>query len=100
LPGIFGPQKEGAIRRVLRHPVVVFLGLVSYGMYVWNETLMEKYIEWRNSTPFNTSFLTMLVVVFVVTTIVATLSYLLVERPMLSLKRRVPDRRPTRTAVT
>ena len=100
LPGIFGPQKEGAIRRVLRHPAVVFLGLVSYGLYLWNETLMEKYIEWTNSTPFNTSFLTMLIVVFVVTTVVATLSYLLVERPVLSLKRRVPDRRPARTAAT
>lgn len=100
LPGVFGPQKEGTIRRVLRHPAVVFLGLVSYGMYLWNETLMEKYIEWTNSTPFNTSFLVMLLVVFVVTTIVATLSYLLVERPVLSLKRRVPDRQSARTAVT
>jgi peptidoglycan/LPS O-acetylase OafA/YrhL len=42
----------------------------------------------------------MLFVVFVATVFVATLSYLIVERPALSLKRRVPDRRPARTAVT
>jgi peptidoglycan/LPS O-acetylase OafA/YrhL len=100
LPGIFGPQKEGAIRRVLRHPAVVFLGLISYGLYLWNETLIEKYVEWTNSTPFNTSFPVMLLVVFVATTIVATISYLVVERPALSLKGRVSDRRPARTAVT
>ena len=36
----------------------------------------------------------------VLKTIVATLSYLLVERPVLSLKGRVPGRRPARTAAT
>jgi peptidoglycan/LPS O-acetylase OafA/YrhL len=99
LPGIFGPQKDGPIRRILRNPAVVFLGLVSYGLYLWNETLLEKYVEWTNSTPFNTSFPAMLFVVFVATTLVATISYLLVERPILSLKSRVPDRQPAPTAV-
>jgi len=100
LPGIFGAQKEGAIRRLLRAPAVVFLGLVSYGLYLWNETLMEKYIEWTSSTPFDTSFPVMLAVVFVATTLVATISYLIVEKPVLRLKSRVPDRAQARATVT
>ncbi len=100
LPGIFGSQREGAIRRLLRNPAVVFLGLISYGLYLWNETLMEKYIEWTSSTPFNTSFPVMLLIVFVATSMVATISYLVVEKPVLSLKSWVPDRRPARSSVT
>ncbi len=96
LPGIFGSQREGAIRRVLRSPAVVFLGLISYGLYLWNETLMEKYIEWTSSTAFNTSFPVMLLAVFVATSLVATISYVVVERPALSLKSWVSDRRPAR----
>src|SRR5947209_2769182 len=46
LPGIFGPQRVGLIRHVLENRVVQLLGLISYGLYLWNETLLEKYIEW------------------------------------------------------
>jgi peptidoglycan/LPS O-acetylase OafA/YrhL len=74
--------------------------LISYGLYLWNETLMEKYIEWTSSTPFNTSFPVMLLTVFVATSMVATISYLVVEKPVLSLKSWVPDRRPARSSVT
>ena len=97
LPGIFGPQRVGLIRHVLENRVVQLLGLISYGLYLWNETLLEKYIEWTDSTPFNTSFLKMLAVVFVATVVVAAASYLVVEKPALSLKGRVPSRRPAPT---
>jgi peptidoglycan/LPS O-acetylase OafA/YrhL len=99
LPGIFGPQRDGGVRRLLRSPAVVFLGLISYGLYLWNETLMEKYIEWTSSTAFNTSFPVMLLAVFVATSVVATISYVVLERPVLSLKPWVPDRRPARATV-
>lgn len=72
------------------------LGLISYGLYLWNETLLEKYIEWTDSTPFNTSFLKMLAIVFV-STVLAAVSYVVVEKPALSLKGRVPFRRPAPT---
>lgn len=94
LPGIFGPQRTGLIRHVLQNRAVQILGLISYGLYLWNETLLEKYVEWTDSTPFNTSFPKMLAVVFLATVLVAAASYLVVERPALSLKGRVPFRRP------
>jgi peptidoglycan/LPS O-acetylase OafA/YrhL len=94
LPGIFGPQRAGLVRHVLQNRVVQILGLISYGLYLWNETLLEKYVEWTDSTPFNTSFPKMLAVVFVATALVAAVSYIVVEKPALSLKGRVPFRRP------
>jgi peptidoglycan/LPS O-acetylase OafA/YrhL len=97
LPGIFGPQHAGFIRHALENRAVQLLGLISYGLYLWNETLLEKYVEWTDSTPFNTSFPKMLAVVFVATVLAATVSYVVVERPALSLKGRVPSRRPAPT---
>lgn len=94
LPGIFGPQRTGLVRHVLQNRAVQLVGLISYGLYLWNETMLEKYVEWTDSTPFNTSFPKMLAVVFVVTVLVAAASYLVVEKPALSLKGRVPSRRP------
>lgn len=94
LPGIFGPQRTGLIRHILQNRAVQILGLVSYGLYLWNETLLEKYVQWTDSTPFNTSFPKMLAVVFLATVLVAAASYIVVEKPALSLKGRVPFRRP------
>jgi peptidoglycan/LPS O-acetylase OafA/YrhL len=79
---------------VLQNRAVQILGLISYGLYLWNETLLEKYVEWTDSTPFNTSFPKMLAVVFLATVLVAAASYIVVEKPALSLKGRVPSRRP------
>jgi peptidoglycan/LPS O-acetylase OafA/YrhL len=97
LPGMFGPQRVGVIRAILRNRAVQLLGLISYGLYLWNETLLEKYVQWTDSTPFKTSFAKMLVVVFVATVLVSIASYVLVEKPALSLKSRVPSRRPAAT---
>ena len=98
LPAIFGPQERGTIRRFLRSPVVVWLGLVSYGLYLWNEALLEKFMEWTDRTLFDTSFATVLLAVAAITIAVAAVSQYVVERPALRLKRRIPDR--GRTAAT
>jgi peptidoglycan/LPS O-acetylase OafA/YrhL len=97
LPGMFGPQRVGVIRAVLRNRAVQLLGLISYGLYLWNETLLEKYVQWTDSTAFRTSFPKMLVVVFAATVLASTVSYVLVEKPALSLKSRLPSRRRVAT---
>jgi peptidoglycan/LPS O-acetylase OafA/YrhL len=98
LPAIFGAQDRGLIRGFLRHPVVAWLGLISYGLYLWNEALIEKFLEWTDRTAFNTSFGTMLLGVFAITTAIAAASYYVLERPLLRLKGRVPDRRQPASA--
>jgi peptidoglycan/LPS O-acetylase OafA/YrhL len=100
LPAIFGPQGQGLIRRLLRNRAVQWLGLVSYGLYLWNETMIEKYLDWTDSTAFNTSFLPMLIGVTVLTAAISAASYYVLERPVLSLKKRVPARRSAAVSPT
>ncbi len=86
LPGVFGPQDRGLIRRFLRNPIVQTLGLISYGLYLWQNVWVEEYVDWTSAREFSTPFLEMLAVVLVLSLIAATISYVVVERPVLRLK--------------
>lgn len=45
LPAFFGPIRDGSgLGRVLANPVAVFLGVVSYGIYLWHQFLLDR---WR-----------------------------------------------------
>ena len=93
LPGIFGPQDQGAIRRLLRNRVVQALGLVSYGIYLWHENWIGKFLDWRGIAPFSGDFWPMLGTVLGLTIAAAAVSYAVVERPALRLKGRRGPRR-------
>jgi len=94
LPGIFGIRAGAepasrAIARFLGHPVMAWLGLVSYGIFLWHQPLLDQLLlhglaERAPVLPF--------VVVLIVTTAgtiaIAAASYYVVERPFLALKDR------------
>lgn len=70
-------------RSLRKHPLYVsfaLLGTLSYGIYAWHSYLM-KYVPYLEAH---------VVVLIVVTTIMAYVSYRLVERPALKLKRHRP----------
>ena len=90
LPGIFGPQRRGAIRAFLLNPVVQWVGLVSYGVYLWHDIWIAKFLEWTGYHPFTGHLLVMLGFVVVLTLAASALSYAVVEKPALSLKTRSP----------
>jgi len=92
LPGVFGPQDQGLIRRFLRNRAVQFVGLVSYGVYLWHELLIRKLREWAGAPPdaIGGNFGKLALAVFAGTLVLATLSYLLIERPLLRRKNWVP----------
>ena len=47
---------------MLANPVAVWLGLVSYGVYIWHKAFQYKYLEWTGQEDLNASFPGMLVV--------------------------------------
>lgn len=88
LPGVFGPQDEGAIRRFLRNRAVQAVGLVSYGIYLWHDLWIDEYRKWIDAPLLHGSFPVTLVIALVLALAAATVSYLLVERPILRWARR------------
>lgn len=94
LPAVFGPQDQGLIRRLLRLRAVALVGLVSYGVYLWQITVLEEYLERTGTEAFTGSFLPILLWVFAITVVVATVSYVVVERPALARKHPRRPRRP------
>jgi peptidoglycan/LPS O-acetylase OafA/YrhL len=99
VPGVFGPQDRGLVRAFLRHPVVQMLGLISYGLYLWQNVWVEEYMDWADARLFATPFGEMLIVVLVLSIAAAAVSYVVIERPVLRLKQWGPfGSRPARAA--
>lgn len=86
-PGVFGPQDEGAVRRVLRWRPLVGAGIVSYGIYLWHLTVMIELDE-PGSFLSPPSFLGLTLWTAAIATAVATVSWFVVERPLLRRVRR------------
>ena len=88
IPAIFGPQHETLVRKLLRWRPIAYLGLISYGIYIWHELWITEYRYYTGGQLFHQSFLKMTIIDVVLTVATASLSYYLVERPFLKLKDR------------
>jgi peptidoglycan/LPS O-acetylase OafA/YrhL len=96
LPAVFGHTQGGWPRRLLAWPVLAWLGLVSYGIYLWQggvvlEAWRQGARDWVPGAP----FLVMTALTVVGTVAFAALSYYLVERPVMRWKHRGIPRRAT-----
>lgn len=87
-PGVFGPQGHGLIRRALRWRPLVVVGVVSYGVYLWHITVMDRLAR---STSFlhGPGFLVLVAWSAVLSIAVAAVSWFALERPLLRRVRRV-----------
>ncbi|HMQ28747.1 MAG TPA: acyltransferase, partial [Acidimicrobiales bacterium] len=93
-PLVFGNQDRTTYRRFLRTRPVRWTGEVSYGIYLWHFLVMRLVLErWTDLT-----FWPLLGATFAVTFVIASLSFVLLERPVqrLRLHRLLPSsgRRP------
>jgi peptidoglycan/LPS O-acetylase OafA/YrhL len=92
LPACFGDHLGGLPRRVLALRPLAVLGTISYGLYIWHWSVLWYLREHGGTTWLPGShYLSLLLATLVVTTAIATASYVLVERPLLRRKR--PARR-------
>ena len=118
VPAVFAPHERGAVRRLLTNRTVAWLGLVSYGIYLWHEAALDAFLVWWDkgrctlagipcawTNPpsllglhyplgIDASFVEMGAFMMIVTLAIAAASYYSVERPAQRLKARTVLRSP------
>jgi peptidoglycan/LPS O-acetylase OafA/YrhL len=88
LPAVFGPQDVSLFRRFVRWQPVAFVGIVSYGVYLWHNDFLEQARSWNHYPLFNGNYAMLFTIAFAWSVLVASVSYFLVEQPILRLKDR------------
>jgi peptidoglycan/LPS O-acetylase OafA/YrhL len=100
LPAVFGADRGGITRTFLRFAPVAWLGLISYGIYLWHQAWILKALRWTDSIvpgalphgPFWEVF----AIVMACTIPTAALSYFLLEQPLTRLAGRAVRRESQR----
>lgn len=97
VPAVFGRQDRGLLRRFLANRVMLWIGLISYAIFLWHLAVIEQLARW--GTPVYLSrdtgvpvTICWLVLAIPPTLLISWLSWVVVERPVLSLKRYLPWR--------
>jgi peptidoglycan/LPS O-acetylase OafA/YrhL len=93
LPAMFGNPARGLVRRILANRVMLYLGMVSYAVYLYHFAVLIQLERW-GFTEFaeDTTAWLWFPAALGGGVLVATASWYLIERPFLRLKRLVPTR--------
>ncbi len=84
IPAVFGNPNRGLPAKILGHPVLMWVGVISYGLLLWNVTFAVL----LGFPGADEGYWTVLVGGTLATLPLAALSYYLVERPLMRLKYR------------
>lgn len=87
-PAVFADLRRGIATRVLAHPVLIRLGLISYGIFLWHYPVMvwlidRGVLDWVPSARFTVLSLS----TFLVTVLLSEITHRLVERPLMRWSR-------------
>jgi peptidoglycan/LPS O-acetylase OafA/YrhL len=86
IPAVFGNPNRGLPARIVGHPVLMWIGLISYGLLLWNVTFAVL-LGYPGAEE---GYWTVLIAGSLVTLPLAVLSYYFVERPLMMFKYRSP----------
>ncbi len=95
-PAVFADRSAGLPGRILAQPVIAWLGLVSYGIFLWHYVVTLELGVGGAGAP----FVVVLLGAFAIATACAAASYYIVERPILRLKNRPLSRARGRDAAS
>ena len=96
LPAVFGDPRRGLVRRLLSNRALLWLGLVSYGLFLWHAAIIRRLgdegaLDSLGSVGFTA-------VALALSLAAAAASFYVVERPALRLGRRLSRRRRSQDA--
>jgi len=86
IPAVFGNPNRGLAARIVGHPVLMWIGLISYGLLLWNVTIAVL----LGNPGAGEGYWAVLIGGSLATLPLAALSYYVVERPLMKLKYRSP----------
>jgi peptidoglycan/LPS O-acetylase OafA/YrhL len=95
VPAVFAWERRDAVRRLLGWRPLLYVGLVSYGIYLWHYAFVVKIAHgiahWMtdNGLGVNARLALLFVLSLAGSIAIASVGYYLIERPALSLKRLV-----------
>ena len=84
VPAVLARSDSRPTRWVFANRVMIWLGLVSYGIYIWHEAWQDVYLRITDQPALNSSFVGMMVFTVVATLICAAISWYLIERPAMA----------------
>ena len=87
LPAVFGDPARGWVRRILGAPPLLWIGLVSYGFYLWHVAVIDKLA--RAGLRGEVGWLGLSAAALAGSLAIAAVSWYLLERPILRLGRRL-----------
>ncbi len=94
VPVVFGDQMVGGYRKFVRLRPMAYVGVVSYGIYLWHDHWIVQAVHWSGGTEaFRGHFWLVGVSAFALSLIFGAASYHWIERPALDLDARLAARR-------
>ncbi|MDZ4824945.1 MAG: acyltransferase [Actinomycetota bacterium] len=89
LPGVFGAQGRGGVRWFLQWKPIAYVGLVSYGVYLWHQGWTDNAMEYTDSRPLHANFLLITGIAVALSVVCAVASWYALEKPI-NRRRDIP----------
>jgi len=90
VPAVFGDQEHGILRAIVSSRPVVWLGAVSYGLYLWHFPLLQRIPVWLDRPGAEVPLVALLAGAFGLGLGAAAVSWYALERPLQTLRRDRP----------